>query len=296
VHFVLAARNLGLSGDITLAECGPGRGTLMRDVVRTLRMLAPHLSLHVALVETSPRLRDMQKEALEGLVRPVFLDAVEALPVERPVLLVANEFLDALPFRQFAKQGDAWRERVVDVAAEGFAFTTGHAVMSPADLPPSAALQPDGAIFEASPAREAAVQTLASLLARCGGAGLFIDYGHARSGFGDTFQAMRDHAFHDVLADPGMADLTSHVDFEPLMEAARRAGCAASILEQGRFLLDLGLLERAGRLGADKDGATRRAITDAVERLAGPDAMGRLFKVMTVSPEPDTVASFDPAG
>lgn len=296
VHFALAARQSGIEGDVTLAECGPGRGTLMRDVVRTLKRLTPGIRPHVALVETSPRLRSVQEKALAGLAEPAFFDTVDALPTTRPTLLMANEFLDALPFRQFVKQGNAWRERMVDVAGDGFAFTAGAAVLAPADLPPGAAAQPDGTVFEMSPAREAAVAASAAHLAQCGGTALFIDYGHVRSGFGDTFQAMRAHTFLDVLAVPGLADLTSHVDFEPLLTVARRAGCTASIMEQGRFLLDLGLLERAGAFGSDKDEATRKAIADAVERLAAPDAMGGLFKVMAVSSASAPAFPFSAAG
>jgi SAM-dependent MidA family methyltransferase len=296
VHFALAAKVSALEGAVTLAECGPGRGTLMRDMLRTLKRVAPQLRPRVMLVETSARLRDIQRGALAGMAEPEFLDTPDALPVTRPLLLVANEFLDALPFRQFIKRGGVWRERMVDVAGDAFAFVPGTASISPADLPPGATLQPDGAIFELAPAREAAVATLAEHVRQAGGAALLIDYGHVESGFGDTFQAMRDHAFADVLAEPGLADLTSHVDFAPLLAAARRAGCVAATMEQGDFLIGLGLLERAGALGAAHDEATRERIRQAVARLAGPEAMGRLFKVLALAAAAPLAPPFAPAG
>ncbi|RUU50589.1 class I SAM-dependent methyltransferase, partial [Mesorhizobium sp. M2C.T.Ca.TU.009.01.2.1] len=135
-----------------------------------------------------------------------------------------------------------------------------------------------------APARSALMSQIAERIAGQGGAGLFIDYGHLQPGIGDTFQALRRHQREDVLANPGEADLTAHVDFAALAEMARAHGLEVHLSTQGEFLLGMGLLERAGTLGADADTETRQAISDAVERLAGPDAMGELFKVMKVLP------------
>ncbi len=152
---------------------------------------------------------------------------------------------------------------------------------------------PEGAVAEMAPARSALMAAIAERLARHGGAGLFIDYGYLEPGIGDTFQALRRHRHEDVLQNPGEADLTAHVDFAALAAAARAQGLHAGLTTQGAFLLALGLLERAGRLGGTAGEAGRERISDAVERLAGPQAMGDLFKVMAVLPKGVAVAPFD---
>jgi SAM-dependent MidA family methyltransferase len=143
---------------------------------------------------------------------------------------------------------------------------------------------PDGAIVELAPARSALMQTIAERLARQGGCGLFIDYGYVTPAIGDTLQALRKHQYDDSLAHPGEADITAHVDFAALVQTARAAGLEPRLAGQGEFLLALGLLERAGRLGASGDAAARARLSSEVERLAGPDAMGKLFKVLAVGP------------
>ncbi len=199
--------------------------------------------------------------------------------------MIANEFFDALPIRQLQNTPAGWRERRIGVGDDGrLAFGLGGGGIDPALLPPGADRAPEGAVVEVNLAAEAVVATLAERIARAGGALLAIDYGHVEPGFGDTLQAVRRHAFADVLEAPGESDLTAHVDFSALSRAARRAGATvAGPVTQGAFLLALGLLERAGRLGMNRSEDEREAIVAAVERLAGPAEMGELFKVMAVT-------------
>ncbi|CAI2933598.1 class I SAM-dependent methyltransferase [Aminobacter niigataensis] len=268
-----------------LAEIGPGRGTLMKDMLRVLRKLDPAFAADVAMIETSPRLREIQKQALAaGGTNIAWHESVATLP-QAPLFIVGNELFDAIPTRQFVKIGAAWHERAVGIGEDGeLAFVAGPATIAAALLPKDAETAPEGAIFEFAPARTATMEAIAERIEASGGAGLFFDYGHIEPGIGDTLQALRKHKYDDVLAHPGEADLTSHVDFAALATAARLHGLDAHMATQGEFLLALGLIERAGRLGASADAATREKIGGEVERLAGPDAMGTLFKVLAIAP------------
>ncbi|GAA4725318.1 SAM-dependent methyltransferase [Sphingomonas lutea] len=244
----------GAPADAIYAELGPGRGTLAADALRVLRSAGFAGQVH--LVETSPVLRDAQKEAVTGAI---WHESIDDIPLQ-PLLLVGNEFLDALPIQQWV--GAA--ERRVLVAAGGLAFDR------------------DGDVTETSPAREQAVGAIASRLAAKGGVALFIDYGHARSAPGDTLQAVSSHGYSPVLADPGEQDLTSHVDFEAVARAATGAGTVASALvSQGEWLNALGIGARAAALAAaNSDRADELAAQ--VQRLTGRDQMGELFKVMAI--------------
>ncbi|PZO82249.1 MAG: methyltransferase [Mesorhizobium amorphae] len=280
----LAWEAAGKPDDAVLVEVGPGRGTLMKDALRALAALDREWAarLRACLVEASPRLRAVQRETLGG--RPVeWFDRIEDLP-KAPLLLVANEFMDALPIRQYVKTADGFRERVVGLDERNeLCFLAGLSEPDPAWLPPDAADAALGAIVEAAPAREAAMAALCERIGATGGAALLIDYGHLRSGLGDTLQAVRAHRFAPVLEAPGHADLTSHVDFASLAAVARSAGLSTFAATQGEFLLGLGLLERAGAIGRGKDADTQARIRGEAERLAGPDAMGSLFKVLGVA-------------
>ncbi|MGX1096087.1 class I SAM-dependent methyltransferase [Amorphus sp. MBR-141] len=276
----------GAPEPVRLVELGPGRGTLMADILRVAALRPAFLSaIRVDLVETSPALRAAQAERLAGAPCPLaWHDRVDSIP-DGPMLVVANEFFDALPVRQFVRTREGWRERMVGLDADGsLAFGIG-----PGALPAAAAAGlpavPDGTIVEVQPASDAIMTTLAGRIARDGGALLAIDYGYAGPGTGDTLQAMRAHAFADVLAAPGAADLTAHVNFSALAAAAGRAGAAVhGPITQGAFLLGLGLVERAHRLAEGKDAAAFRSIEADVARLAGVDQMGALFKVLAVTP------------
>lgn len=272
---------------VTVAEIGPGRGTLMKDMVRTIGGIAPELAANAAfaLIEASPRLAAVQTQALRGSGHAFTWHAtLDTLP-DGPLLIVGNELFDALPFRQFVRQGGKWLERAIGLDAAGsFQFGIGTASLAPDTLPAEARNAPDGSIFEIAPAREALMSAMAERIATHGGAGLFFDYGHLRPGLGDTFQAIRRHKSEGVFENPGEADLTSHVDFSALAAVARSHGLDAHLLTQAQFLLGMGLLERAGRLGRSGDAAARQQITADVERLAGPDQMGELFKVLSILP------------
>ncbi|MGN6467119.1 MAG: class I SAM-dependent methyltransferase [Rhizobiaceae bacterium] len=270
---------------VTIAEIGPGRGTLMKDMLRTLRRLDPALvrDADFALVETSPRLAEIQKRTLDGMgARIAWPSDVEALP-SCPLILVGNELFDALPVRQYVKTPSGWRERVVGLDGGGrLAFMAGPGAPDESWLPPGAADALEGSVVELAPARTALMERIARRISGDGGAALFIDYGYLEPGIGDTLQAVRRHEYDDVLAHPGQADLTAHVDFAALASVARSCGLKADLTTQGDFLLRRGLLERAGALGANDDEALRERLRGEVERLAGPDGMGDLFKVLEI--------------
>lgn len=287
---VWAFRNwdaLGRPAPFAFAEIGPGRGTLMSDMARTLARIDGGAMLkeaRVFMVEASPRLAAIQRERLTAApLDPEWVTGVDSLP-DLPLLILGNELFDAIPIRQFVRSEGEWRERMVTVAADGdgLAFALGAPTLAQDSLPATSRAPVDGDVLEVAPARVSLMQAIAERIARRGGAGLFIDYGFAAPGFADTLQAMRNHGFDPVLAHPGEADLTSHVDFAALAAAARASGLTAHVTPQGAFLLGLGLLERAGALGAGKEPVTQDAIRSQVERLAGPDQMGDLFKVLAI--------------
>ena len=274
-----AWRLIGSPSPARVVELGPGRGTLMADI---LRVAAHHRdfqrAVSVHLLETSRALRARQGEVLAGAHNDIVWHASFAELPNGPLLLVANEFFDALPIRQFVRTGGTWRERMVGLDAGKLAFGIGPGRL---DAGPEA---PEGAVLEISPTGDAIASDIARRIVAHGGAALVIDYGHAESAPGETLQAVRRHAYADPLQAPGEADLTAHVDFAALAHRAQAEGAAVhGPITQGEFLLSLGLLERAGRLGADAAERTRRALRAAVERLAGPDQMGTLFKVMAIT-------------
>lgn len=267
---------LGKPDPFTLAEFGPGRGTLMKDLLRAARAMPDFLSAaRVVLVEISPTLAEQQALTLSdhgGMI--TWAGSIDGLP-ERPTIAVGNEFLDALPFHQWVKTVDGWMERGIGLRDGKLAY-----VLLPNVLKGEAPAGKAGDIFETAPARTGFVETLAGLVLRNNGAALMVDYGHLKTGIGDTFQALRDHTFADPLQDPGKADLTSHVDFQALLDSVQMLGCLApEPVTQGEFLLNLGLLERAGALGAGREKFIQETLRHAVERLAAPTAMGDLFKV-----------------
>ncbi len=276
---------MGAPEPVILAEAGPGRGTLMDDALRMIRATAPAFAraLRLHLVETSPRLRALASRRLPDAE---WHARVEDLP-DGPLLLLANEFLDALPIRQFVRRGAGWTERFVD----GGAF-----VEAPAPcLPSSDQCGEDGAIREICEPAIALAAHLGARLARDGGAALFLDYGPERSAPGDSLQALRGGRPADPLADPGEADLTAHVDFAAIAAAARAAGAAAwGPVPQGWFLARLGLYQRTGRLAAANP-ARAPGLLAAAQRLAEPNRMGRLFKVLAMThPALPAPAGFEP--
>jgi SAM-dependent MidA family methyltransferase len=284
--------------NVRLAEIGPGRGTMMADILRVVAQLAPdlHDTLAVHLVETSPALTRVQAETLATHSGKIaWHDTFDAIP-DGFLLLVANEFFDAVPIRQFVKTASGFRERLVGLDEnDELTFAAGIGGVDPLLLPDGHRQAPIGTIAEIAPARAAIMQAISDRLFARGGTALFIDYGHLAPGFGDTLQAILRHRFDPPLAHPGEADLTSHVDFAVLAEVAQsRSVHVDGMMTQGQFLLDLGIAERAGSLGAGKDAQTQADIRRAVERLVGnrEGEMGELFKVLSVSSPAIALAPF----
>ncbi|MFM7688602.1 MAG: SAM-dependent methyltransferase, partial [Alphaproteobacteria bacterium] len=255
-----------------LVECGPGRGSLMADALRAIAEMMPDFraALRVHLLETSARLREAQAAKL-GAAGVTWHEDVAALP-EAPMILLANEFLDALPIRQFIRRGASWRERFV---------VNGGFIEQPSDiaLPNDA---PEGAVHEVNEPAQHFAAWLGARLARHGGAALLIDYGPTESAFGDSLQAMRAGQRVDPLSAAGEVDITAHVDFAAFAAAARAAGAIThGPLPQGVFLQRLGFMTRAAML-ARLDPARAQAQLAAAHRLTAPEAMGRLFKALAL--------------
>ncbi|MEL6736600.1 MAG: SAM-dependent methyltransferase, partial [Pseudomonadota bacterium] len=277
---------LGCPAPFSLVEIGPGRGTLMRDFLRVARALPGFLeAADIHLVEISPTLGEQQSLTLsEHLSRIKWVRDIDQLP-DQPIILIGNELLDALPFRQWVKMGDNWHERAIGLTPQPQSMHNGAATALHFTTRPNTLLPvpdydaPDGTIIETAPAREGFVRALADLLVKNQGAALLIDYGTLESGQtkpSNTFQAMRDHAFVDVLERPGEADLTSHVSFAPLVQVARQAGCVVPPpTTQGAFLAALGIAERCGSLGQNKSPAVQAQLKSAVERLVLPHQRAR---------------------
>jgi SAM-dependent MidA family methyltransferase len=260
-------------------ELGPGRGTLAVDALRAMRKAGCTPAVH--LVETSPALRRAQARHLPDAI---WHDDVATLPGDRALLVVANEFFDALPIRQYVRGASGWQERQVGWDGTRFVPEPGPRTDAANGFPDA----PPGAILERRPAADAVLAHLAPRIATQGGTLLAIDYGHATTAPGDTLQAVRAHAFVDPFADPGEADLTAHVDFAALRAAAAPL-VASGPVDQGEWLLRLGIATRAAMLAR---AAPDRAddVAAAYRRLTAAEEMGRLFKVMALTaphwPEP----------
>ena len=274
--------DLGRPDPCLLVELGPGRGTLMADLLRAAAQVPGfRASLRLHLVETSERSRDLQRARLAGEAVQ-WHGALDHVPPE-PMLLVANEFLDALPVHQLMATGRGWVERVVDVAGRELVFGLSE---RPSDLarglPDSATVL--GQIAEVSPLRSEIAAAIGGRLAADGGVALLIDYGAWAEVTGDTLQAVRDHAPWPVLAAPGEADLSSHVDFRALAEAACDAGAAVyGPVAQGPFLRAMGIDLRIARLLERATPGQRRQLRAALFRLTDGGAMGELFKVLALA-------------
>ncbi len=281
-----------------LVELGPGHGTLMADILRTARVAPEFLvDLEVVLVEASPLLQEAQGDKLRGLGADISWQAqFDDSLTDRPLFLVANEFFDALPVRQYVKSERGWCERMITTQGGELAFALAPVALPPAALPPGLEQAPNGAVYETSPAAAALTEDIARTIAARGGAGLIVDYGYgARTGFAETLQAVSGHRFADVLAEPGEDDLSAHVDFAALAAAGARGGAAIfGPVTQGLFLAHLGITERAEQLiKANPDQAND--LLAAIERLIGNDKMGQLFKVLALMPPASAdVAGFPP--
>ncbi len=268
----------GAPAPFTLAELGPGRGTLMTDIFRATKGVPGfHAAAQVVLVEASPVLRAVQEKTVSqgqnlGLR---WIEAAGDLP-ERPLFLVANEFFDALPIHQYQCVGGQWHERLVGLKERALAFGLAERGSNTA-FSPAFAQRDDGIIVEEARIGLFVMRQVVHRLAQHGGLALVIDYGDWRSR-GDTLQALRAHAFDDPLAHPGEADLTAHVDFEALAGLARHF-----YTTQGAFLLRLGIQARAAQLARNLTGAALESHLAALRRLTHPEEMGSLFKVLALT-------------
>lgn len=284
-----------------LVELGPGRGTLMADILRTAAVAPEFLvDLDVVMIEASPVLQQMQADKLRGLNngnlgadvswQPQFDDSLG----DRPLFLVANEFFDALPVRQYVKTPRGWCERMVTALDGELAFALAPVPVPRPSIPPDREAAPDGGVYENSPAGTALAEHIAAIIAARGGAALMIDYGYdAVTGFAETLQAVGGHRFVDTLDQPGEDDLSAHVDFAALAAAGKRGGAGVrGPVTQGMFLATIGLVERAEQLMKTNPESAQSLIA-ATERLIGNEQMGRLFKALAfVPPSVSDVAGF----
>jgi SAM-dependent MidA family methyltransferase len=279
-------RLAGAPVPMRLVELGPGRGTLMADALRAIRSipaLAATIAIH--LVETSPRLVEIQHARLAQYDVPIEWHGSPADIPLGPAIFIANEFFDALPVQHFVRAEKGWCERLVGLDAHGnLAFG-----LSPLSASEIRVAAPEGTIIEISPKAREIVGALAGRMAGDGGALLLIDYGYADTQAGETLQGVRNHRFVDPLEAPGECDLTTHVDFAALAREAKAAGARVhGPLTQAQFLLALGIVARAQMLKRNATAAQAAAIDTAVSRLTDrstPASMGQLFKVMVITPQ-----------
>jgi NADH dehydrogenase [ubiquinone] 1 alpha subcomplex assembly factor 7 len=272
---------------IQLIELGPGRGTMMVDALRALRVLPPlYQALSVHLVEINPVLLEKQKAALSGVRNVEWHASIDEIP-HGPSIILANEYFDVLPVHQVVRRATGWHERVVEIDGNGrLAFGADAEPMPRFEvlLPPLVREAPVGAVFEWRPDTE--IMKIATRVRDGGGAALIVDYGHLRSDAGDTFQAIARHSFADPLKHPGLADVTAHVDFQALARAAEDVGARVhGPVPQGDFLKRLGIETRAVTLMAKATHEVSEDISEALKRLigGGRSGMGSMFKVIGIS-------------
>jgi len=275
---------LGEPGRFALVELGPGRGVLMADILRVAARRPEFLKgAQVRLYERSARLRLEQSRRLKDEADVDWLLKLEDAPAT-PMLVAANEFLDCLPIRQFQKTEAGWRERLVGLGEDGgLAFVLADAPAED-EVPAFAYDAKPGAIVETRLEADRLVEFFCKRFLDKPGRAIFIDYGHARSGLGDTLQAVRGHERVPPLSSPGLADVTSHVDFQQLARTAAAAGCAVyGPVTQGSFLARLGAVERTAALSERASREERTLLQSGLQRLVAPGEMGEVFKVLCIS-------------
>ena len=280
-------RAMGSPPLLQFVEIGPGRGTMMADALRALKVM-PQMcqAMHVHLVEINPALRRQQRAKLADVKNIQWHDSFNSVP-NGPTIILANEYFDVLPIHQMVKRVTGWHERTVIVDDDdnlAFSFSEDATPQFDALVPEHVRTAPEGSIYEWRPDSE--IMKLATRVRDEGGAALVIDYGHLRSDAGDTLQALASHAYVDPLLRPGEVDLTAHVDFEALVRAAEAVGARVhGPISQGEFLSHLGIQTRATNLRAKAKPSQATAITEALDRLTDNDrgGMGSMFKVLAVS-------------
>lgn len=283
--FVACWRNQGSPSAPLLVDLGPGRGTLMADMLRAFRAAPDFLrGLEVAMVEASAKLESVQRERLADALASIrWVRRWDEVATDRPVFVIANEFFDALPVRQFVMTERGWCERMVTSEGDALKFAL---APQPIALPcnPGRGVAAPGAVYELCPAATSLAEDIARRVAASRGAAVIIDYGHEGHGYGDTLQAVRRHAYNDVLATPGEADLSAHVDFSALVFMTRRGGAHAyGPISQRSFLRNLGIETRGQHLARANPGQAAE-IGAAIGRLIDPEAMGELFRVLAIAP------------
>lgn len=291
--FAMTWRQLG-EPEMVLVELGPGRGSLMQDLLRASSHMPDfHDHLCVVMVESSPKLRRYQEAVLTGMhPRITWQSSLEDLPA-MPMLLIANEFFDALPIRQFVKTPGGLKEKMIDIDPETgkLCFTIQEMGIR---LVKGGAYSGDEIVVESSPESRMAASNIATHLDQYGGAGLIIDYGYTGGSRGNSLQAVRQHGFFPVLESPGEADITAHVDFDMLQEVLEEEGIYThGPMAQGDFLRRLGAELRAEALLRDATPEQQQDIITGLNRLIAPHEMGELFKVMGFCSEDILLAGFD---
>ncbi len=266
-----------------LIELGPGRGTLLADALRVIaRDPEARAALTPVLLETSPALMDLQKQKLADWQPRWITEIADLSSGGSPVIVIANEFFDALPIKQFQFANRRWHERMIGLDGDRLVWGLGETPLPDDAVPASITNPKDGEILEVNPLAQSTIRDLARVLNKRGGGMIAFDYGYASTQTGDTFQAVRNHAYADPFASPGEADLTAHVDFEALINAAREEGALAHLAgTQAEVLTELGIVQRAQKLAAANPDRAESIKAD-LNRLIGEDAMGKLFKVMVM--------------
>lgn len=290
-------QRMGAPENVRIIELGPGRGTMMIDALRAAKVVPAFLTaLVVHLVEVSPALRRLQQQRLEPLSVPtLWHSALDEVPTG-PCIIVANEFIDALPVRQAVRKADGWHERVIEIADDTLAIGAAREPLPhfEATLPRDLRLAPPGSIYEW---RSGNIAFELARRVRDAGAALIIDYGHARHGLGETLQAVAGHAFAEPLRTPGRVDLTAHVDFEAMAQSAESMGGGVhGPIAQRDFLRRLGIDKRAAMLKAQAAYGKAAEIDQALARLTegGARGMGELFKAIVIAdPKLGTLAGFE---
>lgn len=274
---------MGAPSNFILCELGPGRGTLLLDALRSAKLSPEFLeAADLYLIEQSAHLKTVQKTTLKDYSAQ-WIESVDDLPVDRPLIVFGNEFLDALPIRQFITDRSEWHERKITSHSNQLSYceTVIETENLKSRLPDDLRVK-EGAVFEYSAAAHAVITTLATRFTKINGYALFIDYGPGDDSSGDSFQAVRDHKYADPLADPGQNDLTAHVSFDQLAKLAEQQNCDISpIASQGRFLERLGIESRALTLSRSADEARAQKIASDLKRLISSSEMGTLFKAFS---------------
>ncbi len=298
-------RAMGAPRHFHLIECGPGHGTLMADLLRIAAVLPDFLAAcQLHMIEISPHLKDIQQRTLSQIQQVAqcrsinWHDDITDVPLSAPVIIIGNEFFDAIPMRQYVWKNEHWRERRVDYNGQEFVFTDAESRGDDAPFPPHIApLQmgtrmTDGTIMECAPLRDSHFDRILKIMDAQNGAALFIDYGYEKFEFGDSLQAIHKHKYSNIIENQGVSDITSHVNFERMTYQVKDYNFNVSLCNQGEFLISMGIFDRTNQLkrALDSSKELRMNVQDnvqdidiAVKRLVSVDQMGQIFKVISIN-------------